>query len=53
MGSKASAMAERIREQGLVAIIRGNFTRQQILAIGEVLLAAGTPVMGVRRGVTG
>jgi len=52
MGSKASAMAERIRTQGLVAIIRGNFTRQQILAIGEVLLAAGTPVMEVTLNTT-
>ena len=52
MGSKASAMAERIRAQGLVAIIRGNFTRQQILAIGEVLLAAGTPVMEVTLNTT-
>lgn len=52
MGSKASAMAERIRAQGLVAIIRGNFTRQQILAIGEVLLTAGTPVMEVTLNTT-
>lgn len=52
MGSKTSAMAERIRAQGLVAIIRGNFTRQQILAIGEVLLAAGTPVMEVTLNTT-
>jgi 2-dehydro-3-deoxyphosphogluconate aldolase / (4S)-4-hydroxy-2-oxoglutarate aldolase len=52
MGSKANAMAERIRAQGLVAIIRGNFSRQQILAIGEVLLTAGTPVMEVTLNTT-
>ncbi len=52
MGSKASAMAARIRVQGLVAIIRGNFSRSQILAIGEVLLTAGTPVMEVTLNTT-
>jgi 2-dehydro-3-deoxyphosphogluconate aldolase/(4S)-4-hydroxy-2-oxoglutarate aldolase len=36
----AAEMAQRVRESGLIAIIRGKFSRQQVLDIAEVLAAA-------------
>jgi 2-dehydro-3-deoxyphosphogluconate aldolase/(4S)-4-hydroxy-2-oxoglutarate aldolase len=45
-------MAKRVRAEGLIGIVRGNFSQSQILAIGEVLLAASTPVMEVTLNTT-
>lgn len=52
MQTKATEMAQRVRAEGLIGIVRGNFSQSQILAIGEVLLAASTPVMEVTLNTT-
>jgi len=52
MQARATATAQRTRAQGLIAIVRGNFSQTQILAIAEVLLAASTPVMEVTLNTT-
>jgi len=52
MQTKATEMAKRVRAEGLIGIVRGNFSQSQILAIGEVLLAASTPVMEVTLNTT-
>ncbi len=51
MAVQATEIAQRIRASGLVAIIRGNFSLSQILAIAEVL-AAATPIMEVTLNTT-
>lgn len=52
MQARATETAQRTRAQGLIAIVRGNFSQAQILAIAEVLLAASTPVMEVTLNTT-
>ena len=39
MPTQATKAAQQTREAGLIAIIRGKFTRQQVLGIAETLLA--------------
>ncbi|MBX3012591.1 MAG: bifunctional 4-hydroxy-2-oxoglutarate aldolase/2-dehydro-3-deoxy-phosphogluconate aldolase [Caldilineaceae bacterium] len=53
MSSHASAVAQSVRETGLIAIIRGKFSRDQVLGIAEVLLAHQIPVMEVTLNTTG
>lgn len=45
--SKRSAMAEHIKAAGLVAIIRGSHTAEQLLEVGEALVAGGVSVLEV------
>jgi 2-dehydro-3-deoxyphosphogluconate aldolase/(4S)-4-hydroxy-2-oxoglutarate aldolase len=45
--SKRSAMARRIKAAGLVAIIRGSHTAEQLLHVGEALVAGGVSVLEV------
>ena len=52
MQARATETAQRVRAEGLIAIVRGNFSQSQILAIAEVLLAASTPVMEVTLNTT-
>lgn len=47
MDSKRSAMAEHIKAAGLVAIIRGSHTAEQLLDVGEALVAGGVSVLEV------
>lgn len=45
-------VATRIRETGLIAIVRGNFSREQVSNIAQVLLENGVPVMEVTLNTT-
>jgi 2-dehydro-3-deoxyphosphogluconate aldolase/(4S)-4-hydroxy-2-oxoglutarate aldolase len=45
--SKRSAMAERIKAAGLVAIIRGSHTAEELLDVGAALVAGGVSVLEV------
>ena len=47
LDSKRSAMAERIKAAGLVAIIRGSHTPTQLVEVGAALLAGGVTVLEV------
>lgn len=47
MDSKRSAMAENIKSAGLVAIIRGTHTAEQLLDVGEALVAGGVSALEV------
>ncbi|MEZ4860855.1 MAG: bifunctional 4-hydroxy-2-oxoglutarate aldolase/2-dehydro-3-deoxy-phosphogluconate aldolase [Caldilineaceae bacterium] len=47
MSSRSSEIAHRVRTTGLIAIVRGQFSQQQVNGIAEVLCAAGIPVMEV------
>lgn len=53
MSSHASDVAQSVRETGLIAIIRGKFSREQVVGIAEVLLAHQIPVMEVTLNTTG
>ena len=52
MSTRIEAVADRIRKTGLVAIVRGNFSREQVCNIGQVLLDNGVPVMEVTLNTT-
>lgn len=52
MPTQIDAVAERIRKTGLVAIVRGNFSQEQVLNIGRVLRDNGVPVMEVTLNTT-
>jgi len=47
MDSKRSSMAEHIKAAGLVAIIRGSHTAEQLLDVGKALVAGGVSVLEV------
>ena len=53
-GSSASAknVAAQVRATGLVAIVRGNFSREQVINIAQVLLDNGVPIMEVTLNTT-
>jgi 2-dehydro-3-deoxyphosphogluconate aldolase / (4S)-4-hydroxy-2-oxoglutarate aldolase len=51
--SRITATAARVRHEGLIAIIRGKFSRQQILAMAEVLVTSGVGVVEVTLNTTG
>jgi 2-dehydro-3-deoxyphosphogluconate aldolase/(4S)-4-hydroxy-2-oxoglutarate aldolase len=53
MPTRATKAAQQTREAGLIAIIRGKFTRQQVLGIAETLLANGIMVVEVTLNTTG
>lgn len=53
MSTHASDVAQSVRETGLIAIIRGKFSREQVVGIAEVLLANQIPVMEVTLNTTG
>lgn len=52
MSTQITAVAQEVRKTGLVAIIRGKFSQQQVLDIGQVLLDNGVPVMEVTLNTT-
>ncbi len=52
MSTHIDAVAARVRETGLVAIVRGNFSREQVINIAQVLLDNGVPVMEVTLNTT-
>ncbi len=47
MGCGFDEMTRRIKDEGIVAIVRGDFPSHKILEIGDALLAAPLPVMEV------
>ncbi len=51
--SSAQAVGVQVRQQGLIAIVRGNFSRAQVLAIAEVLHTNNIGVMEVTLNTTG
>ncbi|MEZ4728030.1 MAG: bifunctional 4-hydroxy-2-oxoglutarate aldolase/2-dehydro-3-deoxy-phosphogluconate aldolase [Caldilineaceae bacterium] len=53
MSTHANDVAQQVRETGLIAIIRGKFSRDQVLGIAEVLLSHQIPVMEVTLNTTG
>lgn len=53
MSTHASDVAQSVRETGLIAIIRGKFSQEQVVGIAEVLLAHQIPVMEVTLNTTG
>jgi 2-dehydro-3-deoxyphosphogluconate aldolase/(4S)-4-hydroxy-2-oxoglutarate aldolase len=53
MTTRTAAAAQMIRLTGLIAIIRGNFSRQQVLGIAETLLANQITVVEVTLNTTG
>jgi 2-dehydro-3-deoxyphosphogluconate aldolase/(4S)-4-hydroxy-2-oxoglutarate aldolase len=53
MSTHVSETMQQIRNTGLIAIIRGKFTRDQILGIAEVLQATGIPTVEVTMNTTG
>ncbi|CAN5682682.1 bifunctional 4-hydroxy-2-oxoglutarate aldolase/2-dehydro-3-deoxy-phosphogluconate aldolase [soil metagenome] len=52
MQARTSETAQRVRQDGLVAIVRGNFSQAQIMGMAEVLLNAEVPVMEVTLNTT-
>jgi len=52
MSTHIEAVAARVRETGLVAIVRGNFSKEQVINIAQVLLDNGVPVMEVTLNTT-
>ncbi len=52
MQARTSETAQRVRQDGLVAIVRGNFSQAQIMGMAEVLLTAEVPVMEVTLNTT-
>lgn len=53
MATHASDIAQSVRATGLIAIIRGKFSRDQVVSIAEILLAHQIPVMEVTLNTTG
>jgi len=53
MSTHASDIAQQVRQTGLIAIIRGKFSRDQVIGIAEVLAAQAIPVMEVTLNTTG
>ena len=53
MSTQAEAVAQNVRATGLIAIIRGKFSRDQVVGIAETLLAHQIPVMEVTLNTTG
>jgi 2-dehydro-3-deoxyphosphogluconate aldolase / (4S)-4-hydroxy-2-oxoglutarate aldolase len=53
MPIRAATAAQTIRQTGLIAIIRGQFTRQQVVGIAETLLAHHIPVVEVTLNTSG
>lgn len=52
MSTGSSAVAAQVRKTGLVAIVRGNFSRAQVINIAQVLLDNGVPIMEVTLNTT-
>lgn len=52
MSISAVEAATRVRQTGLIAIIRGNFSREQVLGIADTLLTHGIPVVEVTLNTT-
>jgi 2-dehydro-3-deoxyphosphogluconate aldolase/(4S)-4-hydroxy-2-oxoglutarate aldolase len=52
MQVRATEMAQRVRADGLIAIVRGNFSQAQVETMAEVLLAANVGVMEVTLNTT-
>ena len=46
-GSRTAAMRTRIREEGLVAIVRGGYLLPEIIAIADAMLAAPLPLLEI------
>jgi 2-dehydro-3-deoxyphosphogluconate aldolase/(4S)-4-hydroxy-2-oxoglutarate aldolase len=53
MSTRIAETTQQIRRTGLIAIIRGKFSRQQIVGIAEVLLANAIPAVEVTLNTTG
>jgi 2-dehydro-3-deoxyphosphogluconate aldolase/(4S)-4-hydroxy-2-oxoglutarate aldolase len=53
MSTRVNETMQQIRGCGLIAIIRGKFSRDQILGIAEVLQATGIPTVEVTMNTTG
>jgi 2-dehydro-3-deoxyphosphogluconate aldolase / (4S)-4-hydroxy-2-oxoglutarate aldolase len=51
--TNAHSVASQVRQQGLIAIVRGNFSREQVLRIAEVLHANNIRIMEVTLNTTG
>lgn len=47
MGCRFDEVTRRIKDEGIVAIVRGDFPAHKVLEIGDALLAAPVPVMEV------
>ncbi len=52
MSTASSTVAAQLRKTGLVAIVRGNFSRAQVIDIAQVLLDNGVPIMEVTLNTT-
>ena len=50
--TQSDVVAARVRETGLIAIVRGNFSQEQVSSIAQVLLDNGVPVMEVTLNTT-
>ena len=48
----SKSVAAQVRATGLVAIVRGNFSREQVINIAQVLLDNGVPIMEVTLNTT-
>ncbi len=46
-------MMDRIREAGLIAIVRGGFSLEEVLTVGDAMLAAPLPLLEVTLNTTG
>ncbi len=46
-------MKERIRQEGLIAIVRGGFSLEEVIMVGDALLAAPLPLLEVTLNTTG
>ena len=46
-GSRTAAMRTRVREEGLVAIVRGGYSLPEIIAIADAMLAAPLPLLEI------
>ncbi len=46
-------MMDRIREEGLIAIVRGGFSLEEVLTVGDAMLAAPLPLLEVTLNTTG
>ena len=46
-------MMDRIREEGLIAIVRGGFSLEEVLTVGDAMLAAPLPLLEVTLNPTG
>jgi 2-dehydro-3-deoxyphosphogluconate aldolase / (4S)-4-hydroxy-2-oxoglutarate aldolase len=53
MGARTAELAQTVKDNGLIAIIRGKFSRQQVIGIAETLLAHHVSVVEVTLNTTG